>query len=260
MRCCQRKTLLCRSSILVQNDHPRQSGAVPLFLCLLPHEFHLQTETWIVKTQRMLWWQTKHGNNVKGQYIQTHVMTIPNPTPGCLIFKHSNQNGKLKPCKAKWKRFNQPFMFMSCISRSTSSLINCAFEEAKSKSVSNLRVADGTLATISWPLLRFLRRRAPEVFKKKHKYKSPWFSLVDYLNPEKEKILICHCFTTLSSSGWCWPVFIVLLQTFMLSTGHTWAWLHFNTKTFTLTLKKMIDWHVESPEHPTQGFKSVKTI
>lgn len=62
------------------------------------------------------------------------------------------------------KSFYQPFIFtLSCTSLSSSSLINCAFDKSKSKSVSNLRVAEGTLATISWPLLRFLRLRAPKI-------------------------------------------------------------------------------------------------
>lgn len=85
-------------------------------------------------------------------------------------------------------------MFMSCTCRSSSSLINCAFEESKSKSVSNLRVADGTLATISWPLLRFLRLRAPEMFFKLiNSYRIFFGGLFKF----RKKNLICHCFTNL---------------------------------------------------------------
>lgn len=43
MRCCQRKTLLCCSSIWV-HDRPLCSSATPLLLCPLPLDFHLQTE------------------------------------------------------------------------------------------------------------------------------------------------------------------------------------------------------------------------
>lgn len=53
--------------------------------------------------------------------------------------------------------------FVPCTSLSSSSFTNCAFDKSKSKSVSNFRTADGTLATISWPLLRTLRLRGPRI-------------------------------------------------------------------------------------------------
>lgn len=138
MRRCQRRILLYHSRTLVQNGHPVLSRAVPLLrLC---HNF-LQTQV------------DRSGTPADRQTFKVHVSVAS---------RTSELNQKIG--KEESEVFHQPFLPSPwCIFVSSSSFLNCAFERSKSKSVSNLRVAEGTVATMSWPCLRLLRLRAPKI-------------------------------------------------------------------------------------------------
>lgn len=116
---------------------------------------------------------------------------------------------------------NQPLrVSLSWTFSSSSSLMNCAFEESKSKSVSNLRVGDGALATISWPLLRFLRRRGPKIIIY-FLLSAPQVCFVYKDVLSDFQVYWKLVFNTLSFSS-RWPGFSILLLT-VLRSGSTWV-------------------------------------
>lgn len=139
MRCCQRRTLFYHSRTLVPNGHPVHSRAVPL---LRLSQNLLQTQMDPSGTPA----QTGRSYNFM------------------FLFRVTCQSQVRRLEKEGQKAFHQPFTLPSwCISVSSSSFLNCAFDRSKSKSVSNLRVAEGTFVTMSWPCLRLLRLRAPKI-------------------------------------------------------------------------------------------------